>query len=60
VALAGGALLLAALSITLERGGRRPGRIVARSAAGAAGAAAGDEDGGRVAGSAGAGISPRA
>lgn len=60
VALAGGALLLAALSITLERGGRRPGRIVARSAAGAAGGAAGDEDGGRVAGSAGAGISPRA
>ncbi|CAG7646888.1 MFS transporter [Actinacidiphila bryophytorum] len=60
VSLAGGALLLAALSISLERGARRPGRIVARSAAGAAGAAAGDEDGGRVAGSAEAGISPRA
>jgi DHA1 family inner membrane transport protein len=56
VALAGGALLLAVLSMSLEGGAaRRPGRLVARSAAGAPG----DEDSGQVAGSAGAGLSSR-
>ncbi|MFI0720940.1 MFS transporter [Streptomyces sp. NPDC021224] len=36
VGLAGGAVLLAVTSLVLERGARRPGRVVARSAAGSA------------------------